>query len=66
MKYRTKDGDMIDMICHKYYGDAPCSVETVLDINTGLAGHGPLLPAGIVMNLPEFDATERPALRLWD
>lgn len=66
MKYRTKDGDMIDLICKRYYGDAPYRVEAVLDVNRGLAGHGPVLPAGIVIDLPEPQPVETPAIRLWD
>lgn len=66
MKYRTKDGDVLDLICRRYYGEAPHRVETVLDINPGLAGHGPILPAGIVIELPEPQPVEPPTIRLWD
>ncbi len=66
MKYRTKDGDMIDLICKRHYGDVPHSVEAVLDLNRGLAAHGPVLPAGIVIDLPEPQPVETPVIRLWD
>ena len=34
--------------------------------NPGLAAYGPALPGGLVLELPELPAVERPALRLWD
>lgn len=66
MRYRTKDGDVLDLICRNYYGDAPHSVEAVYDVNTGLAAYGPILPAGIVIDLPEAQPVEPQTIRLWD
>lgn len=69
MIYRTKDGDVLDAICARHYGDTPHRVEAVLDANPGLAAHGPVLPSGILIELPvvEDDATDAPAtIRLWD
>lgn len=57
---------MIDLICKRYYGETPHSVEAVLDINRGLADYGPILPAGIVIDLPDPEPVEAPAIRLWD
>lgn len=66
MKYRTKDGDVLDLICHRDYGDDIYSVEAVYDANPGLADHGPILPSGIVIDLPEAQPAEPQTIRLWD
>jgi len=68
MKYRTKDGDVLDAICARHYGASPSRVEAVIAANPGLAAKGPLLPSGVLVVLPSFgDATpERPTIRLWD
>ena len=68
--YRTKDGDMLDQICLSFYGQAQGSTEQVLDRNPRLADLGPLLPAGIVVELPETTEisieTQQQQIRLWD
>lgn len=66
MKYRTRDGDVLDLICHNYYGDAPHSVEFVYDANPGLAELGPVLPSGVVIDLPEAAPAEPTTIRLWN
>lgn len=66
MMYRTKDRDMVDLICHNYYGGEPHSVEAVYDRNPGLADHGPILPAGVVIDLPDAQPAEPQTIRLWD
>ncbi len=66
-KYRCKDGDMLDAICFKYYGSQIGTAEAVLEANPGLAEHGPMLPAGLVIELPDIDAPQaEKAVRLWD
>ena len=66
MKYRSKDGDVLDAVCRAYY-TGPFSVEVVLAANPGLAAYGPVLPAGIIIHLPEQKQTEEPkTVRLWD
>lgn len=66
MKYRTKDGDVLDAICLTHYGTT-APVEEVLDANRGLAALGPVLPAGVLIELPILETTpEVPAVRLWD
>ncbi len=67
MIYRTIDGDMLDLICTKHYADAPYNIMQVLEANPGLAAMGPVLPAGVQINLPAFeaDAPTTPTLRLW-
>lgn len=38
MIYRTKDGDVLDQLCARHYGDTPYRVEDVIAANPGLAG----------------------------
>ncbi|WP_028588363.1 tail protein X [Desulfocurvus vexinensis] len=66
-RYVTKDGDMLDWICWRHYGDRPGAVEAVLDANPGLADAGPTLPVGMVLTLPELGTSEAAQpVRLWD
>lgn len=67
--YLTSADDMIDDVCSQHYGIAATgAVEAVLDANPGLADRGPLLPAGLLIELPELPAESREggAVRLWD
>ena len=65
---RTIDGDMLDVICLNHYGHAHRYVEAVLADNPGLADHGPVLSAGIIMVLPDLTELrhQEAAVRLWD
>lgn len=66
--YLTKDGDMIDAICWRHYakGQQPLAVERVYLSNPGLAEFGPVLAAGMTINLPELPNPEAtPILRIW-
>ncbi len=66
-QYRTKTGDMIDAICHKYYGRQSGVVERVYEANRGLADYGTLLPSGLVIELPDIPAIEAVnTIKLWD
>lgn len=67
MDYRTSDGDTVDYIAWKYYGTTEGrTVEQVLAANKGLADRGPILPAGVLITLPDIDPTAKtPAVRLW-
>lgn len=68
--YQTRQGDMVDAIVVRYYGanaQTQRVVEKVLEANHGLAAHGPVLPAGLVITLPDIDP--EPAaqpVKLWD
>lgn len=65
--YRTRQGDTVDGVCWKHYGRTAETVESVLRANPELADHGPVLPAGLLIALPETPAPERQTLiRLWD
>ncbi len=58
---------MLDWICWKHYGEASGTVELVLTANPGLAAHGPRLPAGLLIHLPEVTVIQHEEpIRLWD
>lgn len=52
--YRTQDGDMVDEICYLHYGRTTGTVEAVYAVNAGLAEYGPVLPAGVLIELPDI------------
>jgi len=66
-QYRTKQGDVIDAICYRHYGRESAVVD-LLNTNPGLADHGSVLPAGVIINLPALAAPTVPSqpVRLWD
>jgi len=66
--YRTRDGDMVDAICYRHYGQTFGKVESVLAANPHLAEHGPVLEAGIRIKLPDLPKANATAntIRLWD
>ena len=66
--YRTKDGDMIDLICWQYYGKSSGTVEAVLEANRFIADEGERLPSGMIITLPDLPAsiTEQKTVNLWD
>lgn len=68
MNYRTRDGDVLDLICHKHYGPNGWSLEAVLATNPGLAAKGAVLPAGLTIELPQATKAEvvSGGVRLWD
>lgn len=68
--YTTKDGDVLDLVCYRHYGGHRVgAVEAVLSANyhTRLNDHGPVLPRGIVITLPDLPAAPAKSLvKLWD
>ena len=66
--YQTKENDVLDKICFKHYSHIRGTVEAVLAANPGLADHGPVLPAGVLISLPMLpEATpQKKTIRLWD
>lgn len=66
--YRTRDGDVLDAIARAHYGPDRFSVEAVYDANPGLAKLGPVLPSGVLIDLPDEAAVtpSRHPIRLWD
>lgn len=68
MKYRTRSGDVLDNICHQYYGQTRGAVEKVLEANPGLAELGTIYDTGVIINLPTltFPEQQQTTIRLWD
>ena len=65
--YTTKMGDMVDLICFRYYGRHVGTAEVVLAANRGLAAHGEVLPAGLVIVLPDLpkQSAAKLPVKLW-
>ncbi|QEE08596.1 phage tail protein [Bartonella kosoyi] len=66
--YVTKEGDMVDAICWRYYakGQQALAVEHVYAANFGLADYGPILKAGITIVLPILPYPKAtPVIRIW-
>ena len=68
MIYRCSQNDVLDEICHHYYGDEKGTTEKVLQANPGLADHSVHLPIGLEIELPDLSqktTPKPPATRLW-
>lgn len=65
---RTQQHDTVDALCWRHYGRTAGVVEAVLGANPGLADHGPILPAGLIVVLPasQMAAPEQQMVSLWD
>ncbi|KIC36562.1 tail protein X [Leisingera sp. ANG-M7] len=68
VSYRSKDGDTVDEIVWRYYGNqVRGALEIVLEANPGLADLGPVLPVGTSVQLPEIETPkEAESVSLWD
>ena len=67
-EYISREGDVVDEIAWRYYGTHQGrAVERLLDANPGLADHGPILPAGVLLVLPDLPAPVAvQGVKLWD
>lgn len=65
IEYRCKAGDMLDEICHHYYGHTIDVVAQVLEANPGLAVLGPVLPVGTRVTLPDISAPQAEQVNIW-
>lgn len=67
-QYLTKDGDTLDEIAYRYYGNTNNKVvENIIEENFGITNLAPILPAGILIELPEVkQSTEKRKVKLWD
>ena len=65
---RANQNDTVDSLCWRYYGRTAGVTEAVLQANPGLADYGPVLPLGLVVNMPEAQtsAPQRQMVNLWD
>ncbi|GHD59882.1 tail protein X [Jeongeupia chitinilytica] len=67
MRVRASQGDTLDAICQRYYGRTAGVTELALTSNPGLADHGPILPMGLEIELPDIaPQAERRIVQLWD
>lgn len=65
-RYQTKDGDVLDLICLNHYGSVDAALNAVLVANPGLSSNEPVLPAGILILLPDLGVSTVASIRLWD
>lgn len=64
MQVRTLQHDSVDALCWRHLGRTDAVPET-LRLNPGLAALGPLLPAGVLVTLPEPTPAVQPLVQLW-
>ena len=62
---RTADGDVLDTICHNFYGHLNGTVEAVLDANQGLANEVQPFRAGLLIHLPDLLTPSDEVVMLW-
>ncbi|MGE8482830.1 MAG: tail protein X [Pseudomonas sp.] len=65
---RAQQNDTVDALCWRHYGRTAGVTEAVLDANPGLADHGPMLPHGLAVQMPDAQTTapQRQMVNLWD
>lgn len=65
---RAVQGDTVDAICWRHYGRTAAVTEAVLAANPGLAAHGPELPGGLLVQMPDQlpVAPQRQTVTLWN
>lgn len=71
VSYISREGDTVDLVCYRHYGNTVNKVEAVLSANPGLAEVGPILPKGTKLVLPDMSAPRKQAVvkttvKLWD
>lgn len=68
MEVIAHQGDTVDALCWRHYGSRSGLSEAVFEANPGLAEHGPLLPHGTRVTLPDRPPPqpERGLINLWD
>ena len=65
MIYVTKDGETLDQICWKHYGNTR-NMEKVLNANRHIANMDAVLDAGIKVTLPAFEEPKTTQkIKLW-
>ncbi|MGN8258194.1 tail protein X [Pseudomonas sp. SMSB3] len=63
---KTSEGDLLDTLCHHYYGHLDGSVEAVLQANQGLADQAQPFRAGVSIRLPVMARAQANVVQLWD
>ena len=64
--YKAKDGDILDYVCWKHYGNIAGVTEKVLELNRHLEDADAVLKAGTEIILPEITIQKQDQIvRLW-
>ena len=68
MQVRAQQHDTVDALCWRHLRATRGVVEQTFELNPGLADHGPVLPHGLVVTLPDpaSEPTTVPTVTLWD
>ncbi|BBE51132.1 tail protein [Ferriphaselus amnicola] len=68
MQVIALQGDTLDALCWRHLGTTAGVTEQALELNPGLAAHGPILPMGLTVTLPDQvqTHTNNTHLNLWD
>lgn len=66
--YTTQAGDVLDALCYAEYGTEHGTTEAVLAVNPTLAQHPAVLPAGVVILLPDLQSSSpvKTQVKLWN
>lgn len=64
--FRTSEGDLLDTLCHQFYGHLSGTVEAVLEANQGLSDELQPFRAGLLIRFPDLTADKVESLMLWD
>ena len=63
---KTSEGDVLDTLCHHYYGHLDGSVEAVLQANQGLADEVQPFRTGVMIRLPALALVSANVVQLWE
>lgn len=68
MRVYTQQGDTVDLLCWRHRKQTRGIVEATIELNPGLADHGPILPHGLAVELPDAPAGQAKTtlINLWD
>jgi phage tail protein X len=68
MRVIAHQGDTLDALCWRHLGATAGVTEQALELNPGLSAHGPILPMGLTVTLPDQvqTTTNTNHLNLWD
>lgn len=71
MQVRALQGDTVDLLCWRHLGRTAGVVEQTLQLNHGLAAHGPVIPEGLAVKLPDLPKSTAAiqadtTIKLWD
>lgn len=68
MQVMAIQGDTVDSLCWRTYGQTKGMDEMVLEANPGLAALGAILPIGHLVEMPDkpVKANDKKTIQLWD